>query len=73
METKKIVFLDYLYFLLKWKKWGFWGLVASSIIVLILNISLGMGPLALLGLVSIALVYGVLQIGTESKGWPQLD
>jgi hypothetical protein len=59
--------------LLKWKKWGFWGCVASSIIALCLNLYMGLGPLSFLGLIGIAVLYGVLQIGKENKGWPQLD
>ena len=58
----------------KWKKWGFWGFIASSIVVLFVNLSIGMGiGQSLLGLVGIALLYGVLHIGKENKGWPQLD
>jgi hypothetical protein len=60
--------------LLSWKKWGFWGLLASSIVTFILNISIGVGPgSSILGLVGIAALYGVLHIGDKNKGWPQLD
>jgi hypothetical protein len=59
--------------LLQWKKWGFWGFVASSIVALCLYLSLGLGPLSLLGLLGLAVLYGVLHIGKENKGWPQLD
>ena len=60
--------------LFKWKKWGFWGFIASSIVALFVNLSIGLGiGQSLLGLVGIAVLYGVLHIGKESKGWPQLD
>lgn len=59
--------------LLKWKKWGFWGVVASSIVALCLNLYIGLGPESFLGLIGIAVLYGVLHIGKENKGWPQLD
>jgi hypothetical protein len=60
--------------LFKWKKWGFWGFIASSIVALFVNLSIGMGiGQSLLGLVGIALLYGVLHIGKENKGWPQLE
>jgi hypothetical protein len=59
--------------LLRWKKWGFWGLCVSSIVVFITNYSIGTGGAAILGLIGPALLYGVLQIGQEDKGWPQLD
>jgi len=58
--------------LLKWKKWGFWGYVALSVVALCLNIALGLGLLSLLSLLSPAVLYGVLDIGEENKGWPQL-
>ena len=57
-----------------WKKWAFWGLVGSSIIIVFINLSVGLGiGLSLSGLVGIALLYGMLQIGDENKGWPQLE
>ena len=60
--------------LFKWKKWGFWGFCASSIVALILNISSGIGiPQSLFGLLGLAILFGVLHIGKENKGWPQLD
>jgi hypothetical protein len=56
-----------------WKKWGFWGFCASSILTLILNVSAGVrtGP-ALLGILGPLFLFGVLQIGNGNKGWPQL-
>jgi len=59
--------------LFKWKKWGFWGLVGSTIVGLFLNFYIGLGPESLLGLIGIGVLYGVLHIGEENKGWPQLD
>ena len=60
--------------LFKWKKWGFWGICASSTIVFIVNLSggLGIAP-SIIGLVGAILLYAVLHIGKENKGWPQLD
>ena len=58
----------------KWKKWGFWGFIVSSIVALFVNLSVGLGiGQSLGGLIGIALLYGVLHIGKENKGWPQLD
>jgi len=58
----------------KWKKWGFWGFIASSIVVLFVNLSIGTGiGQSFFGLVGIALLYGVFHIGKDNKGWPQLD
>ena len=60
--------------LFKWKKWGFWGLLVSSIVVLIVNLSIGLGiGQSLFGLVGIVLLYAVLHIGKEKKGWSQLE
>jgi len=59
--------------LFKWKKWGFWGAVVCVIVGVCLNLYLGLGPVSFSGLVGLAVLYGVLQIGKENKGWPQLD
>jgi hypothetical protein len=60
--------------LLQWKKWGFWGICASSIAAIIINIVIGLGiGYILSGLIGVVLLYAVLQIGKENKGWPQLD
>lgn len=58
--------------LLRWKKWGFWGVCASSIVAFIVNLSSGAGIGAILGLLGPAILYGVLHVGKENKGWPQL-
>ncbi|MGK7923875.1 MAG: hypothetical protein AB4290_01245 [Spirulina sp.] len=60
--------------LFNWKKWGFWGLVGSSITTFIVNLSIGVSiGQALFGLIGIVLLYGVLNIGEQNKGWSQLD
>ena len=60
--------------LFKWKRWGFWGFFASSIVAVVVNLSIGLGiGSSLAGLIGIAILYGILQIGKENKGWPQLD
>ena len=60
--------------LFQWKKWGFWGFCASAAVALVVNLSLGLGiASALAGLIGVLLLYGVLHIGKENKGWPQLD
>ena len=60
--------------LFQWKKWGFWGFCISSFVALVVNLSigLGIGP-SLGGFIGVAILYGVLQIGKEDKGWSQLD
>ena len=60
--------------LFKWKKWAFWGFCASAVVVIAVNLSAGIGIAASLGgLIGVAILYGVLHIGGDNKGWPQLD
>jgi len=59
--------------LFQWKKWGFWGFCASGAVTFIINMSAGLIFGAFMGLAGLALLYAVLQIGTENKGWPQLE
>jgi hypothetical protein len=61
--------------LFSWKKWGFWGFCAVNVIGIVVDIGLGISivwPLVAV-LVNIAVLYGVLNIGQDNKGWPQLD
>jgi hypothetical protein len=60
--------------LFRWKRWGFWGFCGSSVVALVVNLSVGLGiGSALGGLVGVIVLYGLLQIGKENKGWPQLE
>lgn len=60
--------------LFRWKKWGFWGLVCTSVFYFIVNLAIGVSPfVALLGLAGILLLYGILHIGREWKAWTQLE
>jgi tetratricopeptide (TPR) repeat protein len=60
--------------LLNWKQWGFWGITGTTLIALVINLILGSDISSVASsLISIAILYGVLQIGTGNKGWPQLE
>src|ERR1700692_2076147 len=60
--------------LFRWKKWGFWGFAISTGIVLAVNLAIGLSVASAIGgFVGVAVLYGVLHIGKENKGWPQLD
>jgi hypothetical protein len=60
--------------LLRWKKWGFWGFVGSASVVFVVNLTIGLGLVpALSGLLGVVILYGVLHIGKERKGWSQLE
>jgi hypothetical protein len=61
--------------LFAWKKWGFWGYSVVNLIGLIVDVLIGVnliGPIITV-LVGVAGLYGVLHIGLENKGWPQLN
>ena len=59
--------------LLRFMKWGFYGFVATSIVALIVNLVIGLGiGSSLFGLIGIAILYGVLNIGQTNKAWPRL-
>ena len=60
--------------LFRWKKWGFWGFVCSAAVVFFVNLAIGLNPVAAVGgLLGVAILYGVLHIGKERKGWTQLE
>ena len=58
----------------KWKKWGFWLFTLTGFLTCFINISAGLNILScVIGLSGLAILYGVLQIGGDKKGWTQLD
>ena len=60
--------------LFKWKKWAFWVLCGTSVVGFVVNLLTGVGIVtALSGLISVPILYGVLNIGKENKGWTQLE
>jgi hypothetical protein len=69
-----IVFLIGAIALWRWKRWGFHLYLIGSVATFILNLLLKYNILlALLGFVGLAILYGVLQIGGENKGWNKLE
>ena len=59
---------------LQWKRWGFYTLVATAVAILMVNLKIGFSAVqVLLGLGSVAILYGLLQVGGEKKGWAQLE
>jgi xanthosine utilization system XapX-like protein len=60
--------------LFRWKKWGFFGFLGTTILTLVINLRNGIKPtFASIGLFGIVILYAVLQIGGERKGWNQLE
>ena len=59
--------------LFMWKKWGFYGFILAAVISIALNIALHDYVFAISPVISVAILYGVLQIGGPYKGWNQLE
>jgi len=60
--------------ILKWKKWGFWLFTLTACVTICLNLYAGVSiGSSMFGLVGVAILYGVLQIGGDKKGWTQLE
>lgn len=61
--------------LLGWKKVGFWGFVATSAVVLVVNLIIGLSVTqSVMGLIGIVVLYGVLQIKKEDvSAWSNLE
>jgi hypothetical protein len=61
--------------LFKWKKWGFYGSIVSSIIGLLINTNLEL-PLeqTVLGLLGVGILFAVLQIKQNGKStWDNME
>jgi hypothetical protein len=58
-----------------WKKSGFYGFVITGIIAFFINISIGISPVrCVLGLIGIAILYGILQIKNDGiSAWENLE
>jgi hypothetical protein len=57
-----------------WKKWGFYGFCASAAVIFAINLSIGINPIAAFaGLIGPLVLFGVLQIGGDAKGWNYLQ
>lgn len=58
--------------LLKWRKWGFYGIIGVTIVALVNNFNVGLGlGKAMAGLIGLALLYWLLNMG-EDKAWDYL-
>jgi hypothetical protein len=69
-----IVVIVFTCFLFAWKRWAFYGFCALAVLVFVFNLAIGVNPLAaVFGLLSPLILYAVLQIGGERKGWNQLE
>ncbi len=64
--------------LLLWRKWGFWGYLGTTVASLTISLiffSGGIGTITysvISGIAGVLILFGVLHIGKENKGWTQL-
>lgn len=63
------------FLLLRWKKIGFWGFILTSIGTFAINVSIGLGVgQSILGLIGVAILYGILQIKQNNETtWQNLN
>lgn len=61
-------------YLLKWKKWGFYGFIGSSVVTIIVNLQIGLEPVqSISGLIGVAVLYAILQIKKDGiTAWSQM-
>ncbi len=63
--------------LLRWKRWGYWGLVLSNLLVVTLSVVLHGLLYSLVtiffAVINIGLLWSVLQMGYDKNGWSQLE
>ena len=59
--------------LFMWKKWGFYGFCVGAVATIIIYIVIGSYAYVFTPLISLGLLYAVLNIGAFNKGWPQLE
>jgi hypothetical protein len=56
-----------------WKRIGFWGIVAACVAGIIMNLNMGVGIQSFTGIISIMVLYAVLQIKKDGvSGWKNL-
>jgi len=60
--------------LFHWKKWGFYGFIATTILAFLVSSSWGASRMqAYAGFIGVVVLYGALQMGNKNKGWKQLE
>jgi inner membrane protein involved in colicin E2 resistance len=60
--------------LFRWKKWGFYGFIATTILAFLVSSSWGTSRMqAYCGLIGLVVLFAALKTGNENKGWPQLE
>jgi hypothetical protein len=68
--TANVVFAVALF---KWRLWGFFGFIVTSVIILVTNLAYGASEnRAVAGFLGIGVLYWVLNMGDDDKAWPHL-
>ena len=66
--------LGFLAVIWKWRRWGFYALGLSTILVVVINVLVGMPPIrSLIGMGSYFALYLFLRAGEGTSAWSQLD
>lgn len=62
--------------ILRWRRWGVWGLCLLAPVGILRNLALGGVTMAISGLsgtaLNLGLLYAALQLGGEARGWSRL-
>jgi hypothetical protein len=74
MTGLAVLSLISIFALFRWKKWGFWVLLVINAFKLALEVAVGSSDFMVLAgiVVTMLILVGVLNMGRENKGWPQL-
>jgi hypothetical protein len=59
--------------LMKWKRWGFWYFSVLVAVAFVFNLANHNFLGGLLNLVGWGILFGLLQVGSEKRAWPQLE
>lgn len=63
--------------ILRWKRWGIWGVGLLAAVGIIRNLALGGIAMAISGLsgamLNLGLLYAALQLGGDDRGWSRLE
>lgn len=59
--------------LFRWWRWGFYGFIVTTTLAVVTNLYVGLGTaVSLVGLVRVAILYWVLNMGGANRAWTRL-
>ena len=59
--------------LFMWKKWGFYGFIASAVALMIVAIVVENYAYMFTPFISVLALFGILNIGGDKRGWAQME